>query len=66
MGTTVTDRRTFSTWEKETETNDIRKRACSKIDKLLEAHDYFIDEKLIEKLDEIIAENEKIVKEGKK
>ena len=35
MPTDVTDRRTFSTWEKEAEKKDIRKRACSNIDKLL-------------------------------
>lgn len=64
MPTGVTDRRTFSTWEKEAETNDVRKRACSKIDKLLDAHSYSIDEALVEQLDQIIAENERAVKIG--
>lgn len=65
MPTDVTDRRTFSTWEKEAEKKDIRKRACSNIDKLLEMHSYAIDERLIAELDQIIAVNEQIVKDAK-
>lgn len=51
----LTDRRTFSLWEKDEESNDIRKRACRKIDKLLAAHSYSISQDKIKQLDEIIA-----------
>ena len=62
----VTDRRPFSAWEKDESERDIRKRACKRIDKLLEAHNYSISQEMIDQLDQIITENEKMVEEEKK
>ena len=50
----MTDRRTFSLWEKDLENNDIRKRACREIDKLLQAHNYSISKEKSAELDRII------------
>lgn len=66
MPTGVTDRRTFSKWELETESDDIRKRARKKIDQLLEAHDYSISQEMEEQLEQIIVENEKLASRANK
>ncbi|MGN0658573.1 MAG: trimethylamine methyltransferase family protein [Emergencia sp.] len=56
----VTDRRTFSIWEKDEEGKSLRQRACRRIDQLLEAHSYSISNTIEDELDRIIAENEKL------
>lgn len=54
MQADLTERRPFGAWEKDEESKDIRTRTCKRIDKLLAAHSYSIDEHIIAGIDSII------------
>lgn len=58
----LTDRRAYQTWETDPNKNDIRKRACAKIEKLLRQYNYTKGLEHEEALDKIIAKYEKLHK----
>lgn len=58
----LTDRRMFQTWQKDEANNDIRKRACQKIERILDSWNYEEGLKKEDALDKIISKYEALHK----